>query len=173
MTADIKYIVKYHARPVRKVAGVLFGFGVLIIVLLDLIWAPFNGLTPELQALAILHILPDIFWDMNNIAMLCIVTGFGFWLLRWRTGKIELTEDKLVIQGSYPISIWLRNMWEADVRDMKYRHWIIRIDSNVDAVQVKFKTEREFEEFSEKLVQFVGQVENIKLKTTTSDEIRG
>ena len=61
MTASIKYTVKYHARPVRKVATILFGFGVLILVLLDLVWAPFNGLTLELQAVAILHILPDIF----------------------------------------------------------------------------------------------------------------
>jgi hypothetical protein len=166
MTAKIKYTVKYHARPVKKVASILLGFGALIIVLLDLIWAPFSGLTPELQALAILHILPEIFWDLNNIAILCIITGFGLWQLRWRAGKIELTEDKLVIQGSYPVSIWVRNMWEIDIRDMKYRRGIIRIDSNVDALQLKFKTEREFEDFSEKLVQRTEQVENIKLKAT-------
>jgi hypothetical protein len=169
MTANIKYTVKYHASPLKKMASVLLGFGVLIFVLLDLIWAPFSGLIPELQALAILYILPDIFWDLNSIAILCLMTGFGLWLFRWRTGKIEITEDRLVIQGSYPVSIWLRNMWEVDIRDLTYHGWIIRIDSNVDAVQLKFKTEREFEDFSETLVQRVGQVENIKLKAATLD----
>jgi len=39
----------------------------------------------------------------------------------------------------------------------------------VDAIQVKFKTEGEFEDFSKKLVQRVEQVENIKLKATAFD----
>jgi len=170
MTADIKYTVKYHARSVKKVANIMFGFGGLIILLLDLIWTPFSGLTPELQALTILYIIPEIFWDMNNVAFLSIAIGFGLWLFRWRTGKIELTDDKLIIKGSYYVSIWLRNMWEVDVRNMKFHRWIIRLDSNVDAVQIKFKTEEEFENFSEKLVRLVGQVENDKLKTTISIE---
>jgi len=57
-------------------------------------------------------------------------------------------------------------MSEVDVLDMKYHKWIIRLDSNVDAVQVKFSTEEEFENFSLKLVQLVGQVEHIKVKTS-------
>jgi len=167
MTTDIKYTVKYHARPVKKVANIMFGFGVLIILLLDLIWYPFSGQTPELQALTILYILPEIFWDMNNIAFLSIAIGFGLWLFRWRTGKIELTDEKLIIHGSYFVSIWLKNMWSVDIQDVTFARWKIRLDSNVDAVQVKFSTEKEFEEFSEKLIQLVGQVENIKLRTTT------
>jgi len=167
MTADIKYTVKYHALPVRKVADILFGFGILIIVLLDLIWTPFSGMTPELQALTILYLIPEIFWDLNNIAFLSIAIGYGLCLFRWRKGKIELTDEKLIIEGSYFVSIWLKNMWELDVRDYKYNRWRIRLDSNVDAVQIKFRTEKEFEDFSEKLVALVGQVENIKLKTMT------
>jgi hypothetical protein len=167
MTADIKYTVKYHARPVKKVAYVLFGFAASIILLLDLVWYPFKGLTPDMQALAIFYIIPEIFFDMNSIAILCIVAGLGLMLFKWRTGKIELTNDKLIIEGSYHVSIWLRNMWEVDVRDMRYHRWIIRLDSNVDAVQIKFKTEKEFEEFSKKLVSLVGQFETVKLKTST------
>ncbi len=167
MTADVKYTVKYHARPVKKVAHVLFGFAVLIFFLFDLIWTPFKGLTPDMQALTMYSIIPDIFFDMNNIAILCFVIGFGLTFFKWRTGKIELTNDKLIIEGSYHVSIWLKNMWEVDVRDMKYHRWTIRLDSNVDAVQVKFKTEKEFEDFSEKLVSLVGQFETVKLKTST------
>ena len=167
MTADIKYTVKYHARPVRKVANVMFGFGGLIILLLDIIWIPFSGLSPELKAFALFQIIPQIFWDMNNIAILSLAVGFALWLFRWRRGKIELTDDKLIIDGSYYVSIWLKNMWEVEVGDMKFHRWIIRLDSNVDAVQVKFATEEEFEQFSEKLVQLVGQIDNLKLKMTT------
>ena len=163
MTADIKYTVKYHARGVKKVANIMFGFGGLIILLLDLIWTPFKGLTPELQALTIIYIIPEIFWDMNSIAFLSIAIGFGLWLFRWRTGRIELTEDKLIIDGSYYVSIWLRNMWEVDIRDMQYHRWRIRLDSNVDAVQIKFRTEEEFEDFSEKLIKLTEQFENVKL----------
>jgi hypothetical protein len=166
MTTDIKYTVKYHARPVKKVANIMFGFGGLIILLLDLIWTPFSTLTPELQALTIFYIIPEIFWDMNNIAFMSIAIGFGLWLFRWRTGKIELTDDKLKIHGSYLVSIWLKNMWSVEIQDVKFGRWRIRLDSNVDAVQIKFKTEKEFEDFSEKLIQLVGQVENIKLRTT-------
>src|SRR5690349_7069768 len=100
---------------------------------------------------------------MNNIAFLSIAIGFGLWLFRWRTGKIELTEDKLIIDGSYYVSIWLRNMWEVDIRDMKYHRWRIRLDSNVGAVQIKFRTEEEFEDFSEKLIKLTEQFENVKL----------
>jgi len=166
MTTDIKYTVKYHARPVKKIADTIVGLGVLVILLLDLIWAPFSSLTPDLQSVAILRIIPEIFWDMNNIALLSIAIGFGLWLLRWRKGKIELTDDKLIIHGSYLVSIWLKNMWSVDIQDVKFGRWRIRLDSNVDAVQVKFRTEKEFEDFSEKLIQLVGQVENIKLRTT-------
>lgn len=169
MTADIKYTVKYHARPVKKVATMMFGFGGLIILLLDLIWMPFRGLIPEMQALTIIHIIPEIFWGMNTIAILSIAIGFGLWLFRWRAGKIELTDDKLIIEGSYDVSIWLRNMWEVDIRDMKYHRWRIRLDSNVGAVQIKFRTEQEFEDFSEKLVQLVEQVENINFKLRHND----
>jgi hypothetical protein len=165
MTADIKYTVKYHALPTKKIANIMFGFGGLIILLFDLIWTPFSGLTPELQVLTILYIIPEIFWDMNNIAFLSLAIGFGLWLFRWRTGKIQLTNEKIIIDGSYHVSIWLKNMWEVDIRDMKYQRWSIRLDSNVDAVQIKFRTGKEFEEFSEKIIQLAGQVENIKIKT--------
>jgi hypothetical protein len=166
MTAEIKYTVKYHGRPVKKVANVLFVFAGLIIILLDLIWTPFKGLTPDLQALVAFYIMPQLFWDMHYIALLSALIGFGLWLFRWRTGKIELTEEKLIIEGSYYVSIWLRNMWEVEVRDLMYNHWWIRLDSKTDAVQIKFRTEKEWEDFSEKLVSLVGHVENIKLKTT-------
>ncbi|MBS1507081.1 MAG: hypothetical protein JSS79_10585 [Bacteroidetes bacterium] len=166
MTADIKYTVKYHARPVKKVAYILFGFAALIFFLFDLIWTPFKGLTPDMQALTIFYIIPDIFLDINNIAILCIMIGLGLMLFKWRTGKVELTDEKLIIEGSYQVSIWLRNMWEVDVRDMKYHRRTIRFDSNVDAVQIKFKTKKEFEDFSEKLVSLVGRFEAVKLKTS-------
>jgi hypothetical protein len=167
MTAEIKYTVKYHARPIKKIGNVFIGFAVLLIVLLDLVWTPLEGLTSDMQALAIFYIIPQIFWDLNNIAIACLAIGFGLWLLRWRKGKIELTNEKLIIEGSYFVSIWLKNMWAVDVRDYKYNRWRIRLDSSVDAVQIKFRTEREFEDFSEKLVGLVGHVENIKLKTMT------
>lgn len=167
MTADIKYTVKYHARPAKKVAHVLFSFAVLIFVLFDLIWTPFKGLTPDMQALTMFYIIPDIFFGMNNIAILCVLVGLGLMLFKWRQGRVELTDDKLIIDGSYQVSIWLRNMWEVDVRDMKYQRWTIRLDSNVDAVQIKFKNEKEFEDFSEKLISLVGQFETVKLKTST------
>jgi hypothetical protein len=166
MTADIKYTVRHHARPVKKIAGVLFIFGMLVFVLLDLIWTPFKGLTPEMQSFAMLYIMPEIFWDMHGIAFLCVAIGFGLWLLRWRTGKVELTEDKLIIIGSYYVSIWLKNMWEVDIRELKHLRWTIRLDSNVDAVQIKFRTENEFANFSEKLLQLEEQFENIKVRTT-------
>jgi hypothetical protein len=166
LKADIKYTVKYHATTVKKIAKVFLAFGALIIVLLDFIWTPFQGLTPELQTLAILYILPSIFWDLNLIAILCLGLGYGLWLLRWRSGKIELAEDKLIIYGSYYVSIWLKNMWEVDIQDIEYERWRIKLDSNVDAVQIKFKTEKEFEDFSEALIKLVGEVENIKFKTT-------
>jgi hypothetical protein len=165
--AEIKYTVKYHARPLKKVANVLFGFAGLIIVLLDLIWTPFKSLTPDFQALAVLYIIPNLFWHFHAIALLSLALGGCLWLFRWRAGKIELTDDKLIIEGSYFVSIWLKNMWEVDIRDMQFHKWIVRLDSNVDAVQIKFKTEKEFEDFSEKLIHLVAQVENIKLKTST------
>ncbi len=162
MKADIKYTVKYHSLPVKKVANVLFGFGGLIILLLDLIWMPFKGLTPELQAFAMIYIIPDIFWDMHVIAFMSIALGFVFRLLRWRTGKIELTDEKLIIAGSYFVSIWLKNMWEVAFRDK----WKIKLDSNVDAVVIKFKTEKEFVEFSDKLIKLVAPIESVKFNTT-------
>jgi hypothetical protein len=167
MTAEIKYTVKYHARPIKKVANVLLGFAGLIILLLDLIWTPFKSLTPDLQALVAFYIMPQLFWDMNCIALLSMALGFGLWLFRWRTGKIELTDEKLIINGSYFVSIWLRNMWEVEVRDLIYNRWWIRLDSKTDAVQIRFRTEKEWQDFSDKLVSLVGHVENIKLKTTT------
>jgi hypothetical protein len=167
MTADIKYIVKYHPLPVKKVANILFGFAGLIIILLSLIWSLFEGLTPDMRVLAIFYIIPDVFWDMHYFSIICIAIGFGLRLFRWRAGKIELTEEKVIIEGSYHVSIWLKNMWEVDVRDLMYHRWCIRLDSNVDAVQIKFKTELDFENYSEKLVQLVEHVENIRLKTST------
>jgi hypothetical protein len=164
MTADIRYIVKYHPRLVRKVANVLFYFAGLIILLLDLIWTPFKGLSPELQGLTIIYILPKIFWDMHVVAFFSIAFGSSLLLFKWRSGKIELYDDKLVINGSYYVSIWLNNMWEVDIRDLKYHKWCLKLDSNVDAVQIKFKTEKEFKDFSEKLIQLVEHVESIKLR---------
>ena len=167
MTTKIKYTVKHHAHPVKKVANMLFGFAAIIIILLDLIWTPFNGLTPDLQALAIFYIMPKLFWDFHNIAFLSVAIGFVLWLFRWRTGKILLTDEILMIEGSYNVSIWLKNMWKVDIRDQKYSRWRIRLDSNVDAVQIKFRSEKEFEAFAEKLVDLVAHVENIKFKTST------
>lgn len=155
MKADIKYTVKYHSLPVRNVAYILFGFGLLIILLLDLIWTPFKALPPELQAFAIINFIPDIFWDLHVIALLSIALGVVFRLLRWRTGKIELTDEKLIIAGSYSVSIWLKNMWQVDFRPK----WKIRLDSNVDAVEIKFETEKEFVDFSDKLIQLVAHAE--------------
>jgi hypothetical protein len=161
MKADIKYTVRHHSLPVRNITNVLFGFGGLIILLLDLVWVPFKGLTPELQAFAIIYIIPDIFWDMHVIALMSIALGFVFRPLRWRTGKIELTDEKLIVAGSYYVSIWLKNMWEVDFRDK----WKIRLDSNVDAVEIKFKTENEFVEFSDKLIKLVAPTESVKFNT--------
>ena len=167
MTAEIKYTVKYHARPIKKIANVFFYFAVILFVLLDLIWTPLKSLTPDLQALVIFYFIPRLYWDFHFIAIISAIIGSVLWLFRWRKGKIELTDEKLVIDGSYIVSIWLKNLWVVDVRDYKYNRWRIRIDSNVDAVQVKFRTEKEFEDFSEKLVGLVGHVENIKLRTMT------
>jgi hypothetical protein len=169
MTADIKYTVKYHPRLVKKVANVFFGVAAVIILLLDLIWAPFRGLTPEMQALAFSLIIPEIFWDMNIIAILSLTIGFVLRRFRWRSGKIELTGEKLIIDGSYYVSIWLKNMWEVDVQDTQFHGKQIRLNSNVDAVLIKFDTEQEFEDFGETLIQHVALVENIKLKTTTDE----
>ena len=160
MNADIKYTVKYHSLPIKKIGTIVFSFGVIILVLLDLIWTPFKGLTPELQALTILYIMPKIYWDFHAIAFLSMTLGGCMWLFRWRTGKLEVTDEKLIIKGSYDVSIWLKNMWEIDFR----AKWKVRLDSNVDAVEIKFKTEKEFKDFSEILIRLVGQVENIKLK---------
>lgn len=166
MTADVKYTVKYHARPIKKVANVFFFFAGLVIILLDLIWTPFKGLTPGLQALVIFYIIPEIFWDFHMIAFLCIGIGACLWIFRWRTGKLELTDEKLIINGSYDVSIWLRNMWEVDLVYTRFTPWSMRLDSNVDAVQIKFKTKQEFERFSGKLLQLVDKVDNILLKTS-------
>jgi len=166
MTAEIKYTVKYHPRPIRKVASVLLLFGAALLLLCNLIWSPLRSLPAELQALTIFHVLPKMFFDLNNVSFLILGVGSLLWLFRWRRGKIELTDEKLIIDGSYHVSIWLRNMWEVDVRDLKYHRWRIRLDSKTDAVEIKFGTEKEFEDFSEKLVYFVRHVENVKLKTT-------
>jgi len=91
------------------------------------------------------------------------------WLFRWRTGKIELTDEKLIIEGSYLTSFWLRNMQEVDIRDLEwaFHRWRIRLHSQTDAVEIKFRSEKEFENFSEKLVKVVGQFDNVQVKITT------
>lgn len=142
-------------------------FGALIILVFDLLLTPLRSLTPELQALAIFYIIPDFFWDLHIIAFLNILVGCILLLFRWRFGKIELTNEKLLIHGSYDVSIWIKNIWEVEVRDLVNHRWRIKLDSNVDAVHIKFKTEKEFETFSEQLIQRCGQVESIKLKITT------
>jgi hypothetical protein len=159
MTADIKYTVKHHPLFVKKVASLLAIFGGLIILLLEFLWANFTW-----ETLAISLIIPDIFSTMNIMGILSIVIGFTVRLVfKWRTGKIELTDDKLIINGSYYVSIWLKNMWEVDFR----AKWRIRLDSNVDAVEIRFKTEKEFVDFSDKLIQLVAHFENVKFNTTT------
>jgi hypothetical protein len=160
MKADIKYTVKYHSLPSKKIGTIVFSFGVIIIVLLDLIWAPFKSLTPELQALTMFYIMPKLYWDFHAIAFLSMTLGGCIWLFKWRTGKLEVTDEKLIIKGSYDVSIWLKNMWEIDFR----ANWNVRLDSNVDAVEIKFKTEKEFKDFSDALIRLMGQLENIKLK---------
>jgi hypothetical protein len=166
MTADIKYIVKYHPIPVKKVANVFLGFAGLIIGLLYLLWIPLTNLRGP-QYGAVLDFIPRMFWDMHFIAFICMAIWLGLRLFRWRRGKIELNEEKITIDGSYYVSISLSNMWEVDIRNVEHHRWCIRLDSKTDAVQIKFKSEKEFESFSEKLVQLVGHVENIKLKTLT------
>ena len=162
MKADIKYTVKYHSLPTKKIGTIVFSFGAVIIFLLDLIWTPFKSLTPELQALTVLYIMPKLYWDFHAIAFLSMALGGCMWLFRWRKGKLEVTDEKLIIKGSYDVSIWLKNMWEIDFQ----ANWKVRLDSNVDAVEIKFNTEKEFKDFSEILIRLVGQVESIKLKTT-------
>lgn len=164
MTADIQYTVKYHPRPVKKVAHVLFLLGGLIIMLLDVILPKvIPGLTPTIFP----RTINEVFWGANAIAILCLVIGFVLRSFRWRTGKLELTNEKLMINGSYSISIWPKNMWEVDIREVKFHRWTVRLDSNVDTVQIKFRTDNEFDTFVEKLLQLVEQVENVKIKTTT------
>lgn len=160
MIADIKYTVKYHSLLTRKIGMFLCSFGVIVIVLLDLIWTPFRGMIPELQALLIMLIIPKFFWHLHLIALLSMVLGGCFLLLRWRTGKLEITDEKLFIYGSYNVSIWLKNIWEIDFLPK----WKIRLDSNVDAIEINFKTEREFKLFSERLIQVIEQFDSIKIK---------
>ncbi len=136
----------------------------LVFFICDLMWYPFRNAIPEMQALALFYIMPKIFWDLNNIAVLHLVVGFGLWLFRWRSGNIELTDDKLIIDGSYPVIIKVVNMWEVDIRDFKYERFRIRLDSKTDAVQLKFRTEKEFETFSLRLIELAGNVDNIKMK---------
>jgi hypothetical protein len=160
--ADIKYTVKHHPRLIKKLATALAMLGGSAIVLLDLAWVCFKWAT-----LAIVIAMPGLFLAVNVIGILTIVIGFVMrTLLKWRPGKIELNDDQLIIEGSYRVSIWLRNLWEVDVRDTSYRR-VINLDSNVDAVQIKFKTEQEFEAFSEKLIVSAEQGDNIKIKTSS------
>jgi hypothetical protein len=55
-------------------------------------------------------------------------------------------------------------MWEVDIRDFKYARYRIRLDSKTDAVQLKFRNEKEFEDFSLQLIELAGNVENVKMK---------
>lgn len=164
MTAEIKYTVKHHPVLMKKVANVFLVISGLIILLLDFVYSPTKSLTPDMKALVIVELLPSIFWHLHILAIICALLGAGLWRLKWRRGKLELTNEKLLIAGSYVVSIWLKNLWEVEVRDWKYHRWTILVDSNVDAVQMKFKTEAEFEKFSRRLISLASQFETIKLK---------
>lgn len=167
MTARIKYTVKYHPRQIKKVAKVLFVLAVLLLLICNLIWVPFSSLPLDMQALSLVYILPKILFDLTNVALLAMSVSGILWLFKWRSGEIELTDDRLIIHGSYYVSIWYENMWEVNVRDFSYHRRRIMLDSNTDAVHIKFRTEEEFQNISEKLIQLVGHIENIKLNTIT------
>lgn len=154
MTADIKYTVKHHPRRIKKVATAVAVFGFVIIFLLDFAWGYFQW-----ETLGVYLLIPTTFSAMNVIGFVSMAIGLGLrMLLKWRTGRIELRDDQLIIEGSYRVSIWLRNMWEVDFR----AKWIIRLDSNVDALEIKFNTEEEFVDFSDKLIKLVAPIEHIK-----------
>lgn len=165
MTANIKYIVKYHPRPIRKVARVLFTFTFLVFLLDYLVFLLFSQLPPDLQVFAILYFIPKIFSDLTNVALMVLLLGLALYAFKWRKGKIEITEDKLMIHGAYYVSIWLKNMWSVDVRDSQHLRRRIKLDSNVDAVHIKFRNQEEFKRFSESIINAVKQVENIKIST--------
>jgi hypothetical protein len=157
VTADIKYIVRYHPTTIKKVAASLAGVGTLILI----------PTTWYLAHISLTTTLNYLVLFLAVSAMISLAIGLILLPFRWRQGKIELTDDKLIIDGSYHVSIRLTNMLEVDVRNLKYSRWGLRLDSKTDAVQIKFRTEKEFESFSERLVQLVGQVEKIKLKIST------
>lgn len=158
MTAEIRYTVKYHSLPVKKISNVVIFIGVIILVLLDLIWLPFGALSPEMQVLASLVIIPKIYWKLHLLAFLFLAVGGCVRLLRWRTGTLELTEEKLIIAGSYHVSIWLKNIWKIDFNPK----WKVRLDSNVDAVDIKFRNEKEYVAFTDKLIKQTVQFDTIR-----------
>lgn len=79
-------------------------------------------------------------------------------LLRWRTGTLELTEEKLIIAGSYHVSIRLKNIWKVDFNPK----WKVRLDSNVDAVDIKFRNEKQYVAFTDKLIKQTVQFDTIR-----------
>lgn len=163
MTIKIKYTVKYYPRATRKVAETLFLFSAVVLFLLGLVLAPTESLPLELKLLVYL-LLSDIFYDLLNVSVIILAVGWGLWLFRWRSGLLALTSEKLTIEGSKDVSIWLKNMWEVDIRNLYGNRWIVRLDSNVYAVQIKFKDKNEFTHFVELLVDHVNSFDNERLR---------
>jgi hypothetical protein len=163
MVRKIKYTVKHHPRSVKKIAHVLFLFAVIIGILFGGYLSLFNSLSPELQILAMAYLVPDVFWDFFNIAMISVAIGFGLTLFKWRYGKLELTDEKLIIEGSYRVSIWLKNIWTVEFIDTGRLKGTIRIDSNVDAVQIRFRSLPEYQEFTDQFIDMLKAQGNEKV----------
>jgi hypothetical protein len=100
---------------------------------------------------------------MNAAGLSLLIVGSCLRYLRWRRGTIELIEEKLVIEGSYDVSIWLRNMWTINFLDNSLVRRVVRIDSKTDAVQIKFTSEQAFATFAEELVKRLDPHENAKI----------
>lgn len=162
MIANVKYTVKYYPRPIRQVAKTLFLFSGFLFLPTILVLIPVQNQILELKIL-LYYLLPTVFYHLENIAVMILLVGGFLWLFKWRRGVLELTNEKIMIRGSLDVSIWLKNMWEVDVRNWEWQRRIIRLDSNVFAVEIKFKTEKDFECFSEKLIDLVEDVENIRI----------
>jgi hypothetical protein len=109
------------------------------------------------------YLVPDVFWDFFNIAMISVAIGFGLTLFKWRYGKLELTDEKLIIEGSYRVSIWLKNIWTVEFIDTGRLKGTIRIDSNVDAVQIRFRSLPEYQEFTDQFIDMLKAQGNEKV----------
>jgi hypothetical protein len=168
MTLPIKYIVKSKPRTIKKIATVIIVIGLLFLLIGNFIYTPFSTLPLELQAFAIAEILPDILFNFDFLTIIILVVGFALLLLKWRTGTINLNNSQLTVDGSLGLSIRLENITDLDFFDSEYgAKRTIQIDASTDKVKLKFKNDTDFEDFSAKLIESVGQFENVKIKTWT------